>query len=47
MFIEKLVEYYDNVLLPQGYIPPEGYAYREITALVHLNEDGTVAAVTD
>lgn len=47
MFIDKLVEYYDNVLLPQGYIPPEGYAYREITALVHLNEDGTVAAVTD
>lgn len=46
MFIKKLVEYYD-VLMKQGLLAPEGYANREITALVELNEDGTVNDIKD
>ena len=46
MLIQKLVEYYD-VLKDKGFIPLDNYAYRDISALVHLNADGSVARITD
>lgn len=46
MFIRKLVEYYDT-LMKKGLLAPEGYAEREITALIELNEDGTINNIKD
>lgn len=46
MLIQKLVEYYD-ILKDKGFIPPENYAYRDISALVYLNEDGSIARIID
>lgn len=46
MFIEKLCEYSD-VLKSKGFLPPDNYAYRGITALIELNLDGTVSKISN